>query len=402
MNSVSKQNSGNLSSAPFFGALDGFRGLLAVFVAIYHTYWFSHINSTPFFNNGPVIIDLFFVFSGFLLFTLYGNNMNSTQKGIHFIKKRFARLYPLHLFVLCIFTLFASARVVLHVFGFAHLEPGEILPFQPGARESVKTLLSNLTLTHAMGVNDSTSFNVPSWTISVEFFAYFTFAAMLIWAPLRKLWHFLLLGLVVAGIYGLLSRLKPDMNITYDYAFLRCLGGFYTGVVVAGIYPLLKDSRLVQNMSFALASVLELAIVIISTLFVIYCSGKLQFFAAPMLFFFVLIFAFDKGLISKFMMLPFFKYLARISYSVYMVHMIIAIFFYAFSMVVLDPILGEGWFKMGGLGDLYLVPYMISVLIASHLTQKYVEVPCQKFLMKITLLPRWVHGKFGQPITHKS
>lgn len=397
MNSVSKQNIGRISSAPFFGALDGFRGLLAVFVAIYHTYWFSNINSSPFFNNGPVIIDLFFVFSGFLLFTLYGNKMDSPQKGFHFIKKRFARLYPLHLFVLCIFTLFASARVVLHAFGFAHLEPGEILPFQSGARESVSTLLSNLTLTQAMGLHDSTSFNVPSWTISVEFFAYFTFAAILIWAPLKKLWHFLAIAVVVASIYGLLSRLKPDMNITYDYAFLRCLGGFYTGVVVAGIYPWIKNSGFVKNISFALASVIELAIVVISTLFVIYCSGKLQFFIAPVLFIFVLVFAFDKGLISKIMMLPIFKYLAKISYSVYMTHMIIAVFFYAFSIVVLNPLLGEGWFKRGILGDLYLAPYLICVFTVSHFTQKYVEVVCQKYLMKQTLLPNWLHGKLRNP-----
>lgn len=399
---VRNQNRSVTASAPFFGALDGFRGLLAIFVAIYHTYWFSHINSSPFLNNGPVIIDLFFVFSGFLLFTLYGNKLDSGQKGIHFIKKRFARLYPLHLFVLCILVLFACMRVILHAFGYAHLESGEVLPFQSGATESVHTLLSNLTLTHAMGFHDTTSFNVPSWTISVEFFAYFTFAALLIWAPLRKLWHFALLGVVVAGIYGLLSQLKPDMNITYDYAFLRCLGGFYTGVVVAGIYPRVKDSKAIQNMSFALASVIELSIVILSTLFVIYCAGKLQFFVAPVLFLFVLIFAFDKGVVSKIMMLPVFKYLAKISYSVYMTHMIIAVFFYAFSVIVLNPILGEGWFKTGVLGDLYLLPYLVCVFIASHFTQKYVEVPCQKYLMTQTLLPDWFHGKLGKPLGHKS
>lgn len=388
--------------APFFGALDGFRGLLAVFVAIYHTYWFSHVNSSPFLDNGPVIIDLFFVFSGFLLFTLYRECINSAKEGVHFLKKRFARLYPLHLFVLCLFMVFVSLRVIAHAFGFAELEPEEILPFQSGARESVSTLLSNLTLTQAMGIHDTTSFNVPSWTISVEFYAYFLFAAMLIWAPIRKVWHFGVLIVMVGTIYWTLSKLKPDMDITYDYAFLRCLAGFYTGVIVAGIFSWAKKKRLDEHVGFGLASFLEIVTVTSSTAFVIYCPGKLQFLVGPVLFLFVLIFAFDKGIVSKIMMLPVFRYLAKISYSVYMVHMIIAVFFYAFASIFMTPFLGPDWFKIGVNGDLFLVPYLCCVFIASHLTQKFVERPAQKYLMGKTILPNWLTGKFNKPASANS
>lgn len=389
-------------SAPFFGALDGFRGLLAIFVAIYHTYWFSHVNSSPFLDNGPVIIDLFFVFSGFLLFTLYRDRINSTKDGILFIKKRFARLYPLHLFVLCLFMIFVSFRVIAHAVGFADLEPGEILPFQHGARESVSTLLSNLTLTQAMGLHDSTSFNVPSWTISVEFYAYFLFAALLIWAPIRKFWHFGVLTLIIGALYWTLSMLKPDMNITYDYAFLRCLAGFYTGVVVAGLYAWVKKEGLDKRIGFGLASLLEVIVIIGSTLFVIYCPGQLQFFVGPVLFVFVLVFAFDKGVVSRLMMLPVFHYLAKISYSVYMVHMIIAVFFYAFATIVMSRFLGPDWHMSGINGDLFLLPYLACVFIASHLTQKYVERPAQKYLMGKTVLPVWLIGKIGKATTAKS
>lgn len=402
MKAVSKQNTHGKSSAPFFGALDGFRGLLALFVAIYHTYWFSHINSSAFFNHGPIIIDLFFVFSGFLLFLLYRDRLKTGADGLNFIKKRFARLYPLHLFVLCLFVAFASARLVFHAFGMAHLEPGEVLPFQNGARESVSTLLSNLTLTHAMGLHDTTSFNVPSWTISVEFFAYFTLTVLLLKTQINKFWHYGLLTVFIASIYVFLSRVKPDMNITFDYAFLRCLGGFYTGVVVAGAYIWLKKSGWPEKISFYQASFIEIIVVLLSTLFIIYCPGKLQFFVAPILFIFVLVFAFDKGIISKVMMSRVFKYLAKISYSVYMVHMLIAVFFYAFAIIIVSRILGPGWFEGSILGDLYLLPYMACVITASHFTQKYVEVPCQKFLMSTKLLPHWVGAKLGLSATTKS
>jgi len=379
---ASKQYRSSGPNVPYFGALDGFRGLLALFVALYHTYWFSHINSTEFFNNGPVIIDLFFVFSGFLLFTLYGKKLKSGADGAKFIKKRFARLYPLHLFTLCLFILFACFRVVLHSLGFAHLDQGEILPFQPGSTESVSTVLSNLTLTQAMGIHDHTSFNVPAWTISVEFFAYFTFAAMLIWAPPRKAVHFGIIGVLVAAIYGALSQLKPDMNITYDYSFLRCLGGFYTGVLVAGLFDRIKQAPILAKMKSRTATILELLTVLGSTMFVIYCPGKLQFLVAPVLFLFVLVFAFDKGLVSRFMMAKPFRYLAKISYSVYMVHMIIAVVFNIAANVIVSRFLGAGWYEYSWLGDLFLVPYLLSVLVFAHFTQKYVEVYGQKFVMK--------------------
>ena len=375
------QDSLGLGHVPIFGALDGFRGLLAVFVAIYHTYWFSHINRSAFFEHGPVIIDLFFVFSGFLMFTLYGRKIRNLQDGKRFIRKRFARLYPLHLFVLCLFIVFASLRVLLHAIGVATLETGEKLPFHPGAPESVSTLLSNLTLTHAMGVHDYNTFNVPSWTISVEFFAYFIFTAMLIWLRPRKNWHFGLIAVLVGLSYVLLSKVKPDMNITYDYAFLRCLGGFYTGVLVAHVFKFLQKSAYINSLSIAVASMIEVFVLLVSILFVIYCPGKLQFLVAPILFLFVLVFAFDKGLVSRFMMAKLFRYLARISYSVYMVHMIVAIVFYAVANVVMTPILGEGWFEFGINGDLFLMPYLAVVIIFAHFTHLFVEAPGHKALL---------------------
>lgn len=49
----------------YFGALDGFRGALALLIAVYHTIWLTHINSSDFLNNGQVLVDLFLSFPGF-------------------------------------------------------------------------------------------------------------------------------------------------------------------------------------------------------------------------------------------------------------------------------------------------------------------------------------------------
>ncbi len=365
----------------YFGALDGFRGLLALLVAVYHTPWGSQLNDTAFLNQGAVIIDLFFVFSGFLMFTLYGQRMKTTAAAKAFLWRRFARLYPVHLFMTFVFLAFAVVRLLAHKVGIAAHEVGEILPFHAGATETIYSLLTNLSLTQAMGINDSLTFNPPAWTISVEFFAYFVFAAMLVWLPPKKLAHFAFIGVAIAGIYGFLSRVKPDMNITYDFAFWRCLGGFYTGVIGAEIYRRMKSNskeKAVKTKSYG--NILEVIALGAFVGFVIYMPGKLQFFIAPFALLFVLVFAFDKGFISRIMMARPFGFLAKISYSVYMVHVIIAIAADIFADKFLSRIFGERWHDVGFNGDFYLIPYIIGVIIGGYLLHRFVEDPCAKWL----------------------
>ena len=365
----------------YFAALDGFRGLLALFVAIYHTIWFSNINSLPFFNNGAVIIDLFFALSGFLMFRLYGDRIGTKAQAKAFMKRRFARLYPLHLFMLAVFVGFAVLRLAAHKFGLATHDAGEVLPFTSGAQDGWGSLLSHLTLTHAMGVNDSLTFNPPSWTISAEFFTYFVFVAIMLWARPVKWLHFIGLAGVVAVIYGLLSQLKPSMDITYDYAFFRCVAGFFTGMIAAKVYNWLKPradalKAAGQHMTF---SALEGVMLISSTLFVIYCGGKLQFFVAPLLLAFMIIFAFDGGIFSRFMAAKPFRYLAKISYSTYMTHVIISIAFSIFGGLVLARFI-PNWDNSVWAGDALLGVYLLTVIGFSHLTYHFVELPGGKFI----------------------
>ena len=370
----------------YFAALDGFRGLLALFVAIHHATWFSYLNYRSFINEGFVIIDLFFAFSGFLMFTLYQHKLDNKRSCVNFLQRRFARLYPIHLFMLVIFLGFALLRLLAHKVGIAEHEVGEVLPFTPGATENWGSLLSNLTLTHSMGVHDSLTFNFPSWTVSVEFFVYFIFMGMMVWLRPSKRVHFGAIAIFVALIYGILSYLKPNIDITYDLGFLRCMGGFFTGVTAAWVYGKLKEKpirKTAQNTTIATA--IEGAVIVLSVLFILYCKGKLQFFVAPVMFCFIIVFAFDGGWISRFMSLPLFRYLAKISYSVYMVHVIIAIGFAIIGTRLFPDYLVVGDIETGLWGDIYNIPYLLTVIGISHLTWKFVEVPGGKFLRSFKL-----------------
>jgi peptidoglycan/LPS O-acetylase OafA/YrhL len=371
----------------YFGALDGFRGVLAIMIAIYHTMWRTHFNNSDLFTNGPVLVDMFFVFSGFLMFYLYRNVIKTREDGVRFIKRRIARIYPLHFFMLLVFVAYAVARIFAHVIGLAAYEPGEILPFQAGAAENLRSFLTHLTLTHSMGLNNELSFNAPSWTVSVEFWAYFVFLAMLLWARPSKAWHFGVISVLIAGLYFWLSQIKPDMNFHYDYGFFRCLGGFFTGVVGAFLYtvfkPIIAKGREGLSASsfniFALA--LEIMALGIMVVFVVFFPGKAQFFIAPVALFFVVSFAFDAGPLSRFMSLRPLQYIARISYSIYMVHVLISNFFWIFAERIMPGIAGPNWNAHQIGGDLLLIPYLGVVIFVAHHTYKWVEMPGRRAII---------------------
>jgi len=393
------QSGGKIATpAPYFGALDGFRGLLALLVAVYHTPWESWFNNTAFMDQGTVLIDLFFVFSGFLMFHLYSDRIQTGMDARKFIWRRVARLYPIHFVMTMVFLAFALARLLSHKIGISVHEAGEILPFHAGAKESLWSLYTNLTLTQAMGTNDSLTFNPPAWTISVEFFAYFVFAAMLLWARPKRGWHFGLIAVAVVGLYAGLASMKPNMDITYDLAFWRCLAGFFTGVIAARIYGHMQARGSgISQLSGLRAHGLEIFTLSAYLLFTGFCGGKDQFFVGAVAFIFVLVFAHDRGVVSKIMMAPVFRYLAKISYSVYMIHVFVAIC----ADVAAERIIGgwvgnPQWHDSAIWGDLYLLPYLIVVIGLSHLSVRYVEGPGARLIGSFA---KRLHSKGAAPAT---
>ena len=364
---------------PHYAALDGFRGLLAIAVALYHTIWFSYPNSSAFLSNGAVIIDLFFAFSGFLMFSLYADRLQEDGQIRDFMAKRFARLVPLHLFMLAAFVGFAALRVLAHEIGLAHQEAGEVLPFEAGAMESWRNLFAHLTLTHAMGGADQLSFNIPSWTVGAEFYTYAIFAGLagLFGRALTGRLGVAAIFVTVTIIYTALFSLKPDMDITHDLGLFRCLAGFLVG----GLAWVVTRSRQIRS-----NSLIEWVSVIGAALFVIYCDGKAQFLVGPVLFVFVVVFAQDSGAVSRIMSARPFPWLARISYSVYLTHVLIAIVFDIAAGLLLNASWPD-WRVHEGFGTLLLLPYLVAVLGVSTLTYRYVEVPGGR------LFRRWLRAE---------
>ena len=141
--------------------LDGLRGILALGVALSHSY--SHFTGwrTGFdiFHNADYAVDIFFILSGIVLYHSYQEKVSSGQLGAYeFFVVRLFRLYPLHLI--------AVVLVPVALF----ISYGTFFPEWLG-KITLWKLTGDLTLTNSIGIGFKPKTNIPSWSISVELFA---------------------------------------------------------------------------------------------------------------------------------------------------------------------------------------------------------------------------------------
>lgn len=87
--------------------LYGLRALCALIVALYHykTISTSTVTDNLFIENGYRFVDVFFSLSGFILYFSYSEINKNIKSIFSFLKRRFLRLYPLHLLLLFLFFL---------------------------------------------------------------------------------------------------------------------------------------------------------------------------------------------------------------------------------------------------------------------------------------------------------
>jgi hypothetical protein len=148
-------------------------------------------------RSGWIGVDVFFVLSGFVLAYVYGPEIESQNFEFwQFLVKRFARIYPAHLFTLALMLAMIAATVIIHA---RTSLASELSPDPSSNYDPMRTVLAQLLLIHAWGIDKIGHFNAPSWSISAEWFAYLIFPviapALLRLSPRRAL----AVGLAAAG-----------------------------------------------------------------------------------------------------------------------------------------------------------------------------------------------------------
>src|SRR5690242_14121324 len=87
-------------------ALTGLRGVCAVWVMLFHAFFCAPFFGTPLdwvLSAGHMGVDVFFVLSGFVLAYNYADATWTARSYGAFLRKRFARIYPVHAFMLLVF-----------------------------------------------------------------------------------------------------------------------------------------------------------------------------------------------------------------------------------------------------------------------------------------------------------
>lgn len=336
----------------------GLRGFAALLVVAYHQqfgtgYRLPVETATTFFNRCYLMVDLFFILSGFIL--CYVTNADggiTLPQARTFLRDRFARIYPLHVFALGILTTFTLATTGLLIFT-GHARPS-LGPFDDW--------LSQLLLLNAWRPAQN-EWNVPSWSISAEAFAYLLFPVLVtVWVARPRLVQTAVLAFSVL-FYVLSGR---SLDITVGLAPLRCLAGFGLGMI------LYRQRAIAERV--AVRSLLQLTTVV-------WIFGALAFqirdaLIVPAFALLVFLTWTDQGIVSRWLSTTPLQWLGKLSYSVYLMHV---------------PVSVALWFLWARLEGRLPLGYVISrciflglifftVLAVASFTYVYVEKPWRERL----------------------
>ena len=306
-----------------YPALTGLRALSAYMVFLFHANPFDKEGwQSPLFrftNELHVGVSLFFVLSGFLIYTRYSEEFQFTGSWFkHYLQNRFAKIYPLYFVVLI--TLITLTLFQSHV---------------SLTREMVLPYAINFSL--LQGFFDDLKFTgiMQAWSLTVEECFYISIPLILLWQKrfsvfllpllLISLGIVLVIALSPVHFFGLFSDIPFMMEYTF---FGRCFE-FFAGIILA-IYLKKQPVRIAGKYGYTLLGFTALIILIC----VIACfsdenhsgidhpAGRMinNFFipiAAIVLLFGLIT---EKNYLQKILSTPVADILGKSSYAFYLIH----------------------------------------------------------------------------------
>jgi peptidoglycan/LPS O-acetylase OafA/YrhL len=299
------------AAAARFQSLDGMRGILSLLVALAHLRFYGNYWDSELLFGMYMTIDFFFVLSGFVIAQSSLDRLRTWREVYTFMIRRFGRVYPMHFFVLCAFITMELIKLAASK-GVVTNNP----PFSPPAF-SLASLPANFALLQSWNLFDTPTWNVPSWSISTEFYVYISFAlgAFL----LRKRLVFAAPLIIAAASTALYFNVKNG-DATYQFGGLRCLAGFYCGYLLYLINQHTRE-RVRSSTPGYVFTLVELLTVFLAGWFMRSHGHDRWALLAPFIFTYVTwLFSFDGGVLAKLLSWKPFLVLGEISFTTYIIH----------------------------------------------------------------------------------
>jgi len=356
-----------------FMVLDSFRGLAAVFVVLYHLNFAQGFTEASFVRGSAVLVEFFFVLSGFVL--AHGYAYQDNLKFKPYIRARFFRIYPLHFVMLIVFIMFELGK--WGAFEYLGITFNR-LPFSE--QNNVQEILPNALLLHSwLGDAATNSFNYTSWSISIELYLYvFLFLTIAVFHA-GKVYAWLLLSTValVALFFGS-EALKLEV--------LKGVSGFFLGALAYSVFRNYSMLKLPKHF----ATAIEVALFVL-VYFVVTTNFAYKALVSPFVFILTIyFFAYEAGVLSSMLKAAALQTLGKLSYSIYMTHAAV-IFIFTSSTVVAAKLGGwqlsvttESGFRYLDYGGYYInsllaIGLLAATIAISTVTYRYIELPWQRY-----------------------
>lgn len=288
-----------------FAALNSLRGFAALGVALHHMPASNGLATLPIAAAGGLFVDLFFVISGFVIAASYGARLAAGFPVQRFAVLRLGRVLPLHLTMV-------AAYLALELAGWAFGSGGLNLRAPFSGVHSPGHLLRAVLLLDGYFPDNHNYYNGVSWSIGIELLLY-VLAVLAFRAGRIGLAAFVALGLaaVVLQVGGINQPVLTS-------ALLRGLAGFAAGLACWQLF----SAR--QGAPLPLAGWIEPVVLGVLLGFVWFVGRGLpaELVAIPAALA-VFVFAHQAGWLSKLLLMRWPLWLGTISYSFYMVHVMV-------------------------------------------------------------------------------
>lgn len=371
-----------VGSGKKFLALDGWRGICAVVVAAMHFSATSHIADLPIVGHAHLFVDFFFVLSGFVITHAYRDRLRTGDDAAYMLWRRLGRFWPLHLAVLAGFI--ALELIVPIAAAVTGVSRGAASVFDPDSGALLSALPTHVFLLQGFWIHDRPTWNIPSWSISAEFWTCVLFAVVVVATRGRTV-------AIAAAVIGLaaiivVSQSEAFMATEHEFGFFRCLIGFFAGHLIYRAMQLRQFSLPIPNLVEGLT--------IVGLLVFVSFAGKTSAeFAAPIVLGIVVwVFAHEQGAISTALKFRPLQLIGLWSYSIYMIHSLVIAVVHR-VLTVIEQVTGETLYHDVGTADaamriisfgnayvmdIVTVLYLALVIALSGLTWRWIEMPGQR------------------------
>lgn len=289
--------------------LQSLRAICVIIVMLVH----FHPYPGAFFHNsflGAAAVFTFLALSGFIVSLVYHNKIKEIKDLLIFSKKRFLRMYPMHVLFLFIFLIIEFLK--LYIENEYNIKSNN----KSFTINNQSAFISHLFLVNVF--NNILTFNSPTWTVSGEFITSILFGVISF--SLRKdltKFYFFSVSIIVIFIFFKFSN-ENFIQYTSVFSLLSIIYSFIIGYFCFRIY------YLKNKLFFILSKNLIQLLNFIFLVFLIYF--KVLAFILPICSGIIIIFLCrinEENLFTKIFFNKFLIYSGKISYTLYITHYLV-------------------------------------------------------------------------------